>query len=166
MNLLPDSTISSFSHTLCQVLGFADMPSQDPLTLLFYPHSGLRLHGPLVTATKLRRKSCLLAVSSNNDADSRTGQLPESTSTLENELCIPLAHQEPIISSLRKTFHQSTEQRQDGRFESTLPTESAWGLILCRTFLFKILYIPALTLSRIALFWNFAPSVFLGRGQF
>lgn len=51
-----------------------------------------------------------------------------------------------------KNFHLSTEQRQDGRFESTLPTESAWGLIRRHTFLFKILYIPALTLSRIALF--------------
>lgn len=90
-------------HTLSvKSLGSQTCPVKTPLTLLFYPHSVLSLHGPSVTYAKLRQKSCLLVASSDNDADSSIGQLPESTSMLENDR-VPLAHQQPITSSLRKS---------------------------------------------------------------
>lgn len=80
-------------HTLSvKSLGSQTCLVKTPLTLLFYPHSILSLHGPLVTYAKLRQKSCLLVVSSDNDADSSIRQLPESTSMLENNH-VPLAYQ-------------------------------------------------------------------------
>lgn len=101
-------------------------------------------------------------MSSNNDTAEQGNRQRERLRLRERTAVPPTSTPGARNFITEKIFHLSTEQRRDERFDSTLPTESAWG----HTFLFKILYIPALTLSRIALFWNFAPSVFLGSEQF